>query len=77
MLLSGRKTRPDNNARQGVNPLDPLRISSVLRCTRTSEILRAPIDHGPAPSGLRSRSPLVVCTVAPCFHGVQNVPSAC
>lgn len=76
MLLSGRKPRRDNNARQGVNPLDPLRISSVPRCTWTSEMLRSPINHGPSPSGLRSYSPLVVRAVAPCSLGVQHVPSA-
>lgn len=75
MFLSGRKPRPDNNARQGVNPLDPLRISSVLRCTRTSEMLRSPINHGPAPSGLRSRSPLFVCAGTPRRHGVHHVSS--
>lgn len=76
MLLSGRESRPDNNACQGVPPWIPLRISSALRCTQADEMLRSPIDHGPAPSGRRSRSPLFVCAAAPRRHGIYHVPPA-
>lgn len=61
MLLSGRKLRPDNNACQGLKPLDPLRISSALRCARLSEMLRSLFERSTVPCGLSCRLSLFAC----------------
>lgn len=74
MLLSGRKLRPDNNACQGLTPLDPLRISSARRFAWVDEMLRASIDHGPAPCGLSCRSSLSAC-LAPAGGGLTDAAS--
>lgn len=75
MLLSGRQTRPDNNACHEVTPWTPLRISSALRCARLSEMLRTSIDRGPVPSGPSCRSSLSVCLLALHCHGVPHASS--
>lgn len=75
MLLSGRKSRPDNNACQGVAPWIPLRISPALRCARLPEMLRTSTDRGPAPCGPRCRSSLSVCLATLHFHGVLHASS--
>lgn len=62
MLLSLRLPRTaNNNACQGLAPLDPLRVSPAHRFARLGETLRASIDHGPAPYGLSCRSSLSAC----------------
>lgn len=75
MLLSGRETRPDNNACQGVAPWIPLRISVALRCARLPEMLRTPIDRGSVPSGPSCRSSLSVCLATLHCHGVTHAAS--